>query len=52
MNIDLSYFSVTQNDQPWGQTVFYKMDTGCSFPAGKVTEGLLLSQTRCADKNV
>jgi len=51
LNIDLFYFSVTQNDQPWGQTVFYKMDTGCFFPEGKVTEVLLLSQARRADKN-
>jgi hypothetical protein len=51
LNIDLFYFSVTRNDQPWGQTVFYKMDTGCFFPEGKVTEGFLLSQARSANKN-
>jgi hypothetical protein len=51
LNIDLFYYSVTQNDQPRGQTVFYKMDTGCFFPGGKVTEVLLLSQARRADKN-
>ena len=51
LSIDLFYYSVTQNDLLRGQTVFYKMDTGYFFPGGKVTEVLLLSQARRADKN-